>query len=414
MNQTPEDRRPTVVFVSHAGGSPYHGPNMRSYFVARNLVKRGYRVWIVSSAHFHKYAVKPTTDGPVTHEVIDGIDYLWVRTYEYRQRNHHQVINQFDFTWKAMSVVKSMPVDNVVAVVASSPHPFVVFPARRLARRQRCPLVFEARDIWPLAIFGTGRMGKRHPYALLLKLVERYAYRKADRIVSVKRGDREYFETHFPAVIDKYRFIPNGFDTSYERLDELSADVARSIPANKFIVGYVGALTNVYDMDLLLDVAPDIQRDHPQVHFVIAGKGEKEAALRARARDLGLDNVTFLGFIPHKYVIALVRRFDVALMLLQATEAYRYGISANKIFEYQFAGAPIITATNTDYDDIAESRCGISLRSGDAAGLRDAIGRMVSMSGDERSAMGRNGRDWLEQHHTYEVIADRYCALLED
>ena len=63
-----------ILIVNHNGGSIYHGPNLRTYYVAKELVMRGHKVTIATSSYSHKYIVAPKIHGLVTAEVIDGID----------------------------------------------------------------------------------------------------------------------------------------------------------------------------------------------------------------------------------------------------------------------------------------------------------------------------------------------------
>ena len=67
-----------ILIINHNGGSIYHGPNLRTYYAAKELVKLGNNVTIASSSYSHKYAVLPTISGEITCEVIDGIEYRWV------------------------------------------------------------------------------------------------------------------------------------------------------------------------------------------------------------------------------------------------------------------------------------------------------------------------------------------------
>ena len=86
-----------LMIVTHSGGSPYHGPNMRSYYMARVFVKEGCKVQIITSSFFHKYFYAPEFNDAFLFQKIDDIDYCWIKTLRYRKRGIRQVFNQLDF-----------------------------------------------------------------------------------------------------------------------------------------------------------------------------------------------------------------------------------------------------------------------------------------------------------------------------
>ena len=82
------------VIVNSTGGSPYHGPNFRSYYIGKNLLKFGYDVTIIANSYFHKFYNTPLLKGTLTYEVIDGLNYIWIKTKKYQTRGFFQVLNQ--------------------------------------------------------------------------------------------------------------------------------------------------------------------------------------------------------------------------------------------------------------------------------------------------------------------------------
>ena len=121
--------------ISHSGGSPYHGPNMRWYYLGRSLKFHGVETVIISSSYFHKYFSPPKFEGNEKIEFIDGLRYFWLKTRHYRKRGYSQVLNQFDFVRKALRKNADLSKEQPDIVVASSPHPLVFFPAWKLANK---------------------------------------------------------------------------------------------------------------------------------------------------------------------------------------------------------------------------------------------------------------------------------------
>lgn len=84
-----------------------------------------------------------------------------------------------------------------------------------------------------------------------------------------------------------------------------SPDVVRS--HNEIL--FVGRLVEKKGLQHLLEALPGVLRRVPDASLAIAGFGPEETALRARARELGLENaVRFLGAVPQDELPRLYRR----------------------------------------------------------------------------------------------------------
>ncbi|NET35723.1 MAG: glycosyltransferase family 4 protein [Cyanothece sp. SIO1E1] len=110
--------------------------------------------------------------------------------------------------------------------------------------------------------------------------------------------------------------------------------------ANRFkhLLVYAGALYRFKGVDLLIDVA----KEFPQVQFALAGGDEaKVKAYQQLARDQHVNNVTFLGYIPHSRLVSLLQAADVLAHPHCSGEAATF-TSPLKFFDYMASGTPII------------------------------------------------------------------------
>ncbi|MDZ7846844.1 MAG: glycosyltransferase family 4 protein [Owenweeksia sp.] len=303
-----------VLIVSHAAGTPEIGPNMRTFYLGRKLIKRSHEVHIVGSGRFHKYHHSPLVNNRYTTKEIEGINYHWLPTYNYRKRNYQQVVNQFDFAWKVWQYRKRWMELSPDIIIFSSPPPIAVIPAALLKRKLDISLIFEERDIWPLGILDIGKLSKGHPYVKLLQTIEKHAYRKADAIVSVKKGDYKFYQENFPRHYGKYSFIPNGYDVE----DQPEIFNSRTEGNGKFVFGYIGAFSNVYNLELILKAARELKKQN-NIRFQLVGAGEDLKRLKTQAAEWGLSNVEFTGSVPKNKVMSYLKNFDVAMISLKST-----------------------------------------------------------------------------------------------
>jgi len=399
-----------IVFVAHYAGSPKHGMVYGHYHLAREWVELGHKVTIVAASYAHTRFNQPETKVRVTEEFIDGIRYLWVRTRRYESSsNLARVINIFSFV--AQCFFRHLPIAEADVVICSSHHPFAMYPASKLARKFKARLVFEVRDLWPLTLIELGGARANNPFIQLMQYSENYAYRTADKVVSVLPFAKDYMAEHGMNQ-NKFLFVPNGIDLAenqkaeplpiahQKKLEELRA-------AGKFLIGYAGkiGLSNVLH-SFIEGVA---KSSDANVHAVILGDGALLPELRKLTEDLNAKGkVTFLGPVSRTQIRHFLSFMDAAYVGYQKQPLYRFGISPTKVNDYMLAALPIIYAVEAPGDIVAESGAGITCRAEDSNAIRDAILSLRKMSQNELQAMGLRGREWLIANRDYKVLASRF------
>src|SRR5205085_1533814 len=114
---------------------------------------------------------------------------------------------------------------------------------------------------------------------------------------AVSESTRAFLIEHEGMQPARVTTIHNGIDVEkYRPRPELRVAARRELglAEDAFVVAGVGRLTHQKNFALFLDVAAAL----PATHFIIAGTGEDDAALRAQARRLGIEHrVTFAGFV---------------------------------------------------------------------------------------------------------------------
>ena len=398
-----------MLVITHAGGSPIHGPNMRWYYLGQALRDMGVEVEIVSSSSFHKYIAPPVVQNPVETEVVNGLKYHWIKTRPYHGRGFAQVRNQAEFVGGCYRAVKYLSDRQPDFVVASSPHPLVVFPAQAVAKRAGARFIYEVRDLWPEVLIELGGFRRWHPYILALGTAEHYGVKHSDLVISVKPGDGEYFQDRYDLSETSFAYVPNGFLA--EKTQVAAPEALRELRDRySFIIGYTGALSAYYGLEHLLELARLLQH-RSVVGFVIVGKGDLAEALRKGAEQSGLKNLHLVGAVPKVQVGPILETFDACYVGLADLEVHRYGISCNKIYEYMFTAKPIIGSYRAGYDPVADADCGFVAAPGDYAPLVRGIGSLIEQPELARE-MGERGREYFKRNHDFKVIARRLNEML--
>src|SRR5206468_10693010 len=118
-------------------------------------------------------------------------------------------------------------------------------------------------------------------------------------MVAVSEDVKRFVVERTGASARRVRVVYNGIGAAgpvaSEARARLRADLG--IRDGDQVVAVVGNLYDVKGHRYLLEAAPSVLKACPSTVFLIAGRGEREAALREQARTLGIDTrVRFLGF----------------------------------------------------------------------------------------------------------------------
>ena len=403
-----------ILLINHYAGSPEHGMEYRPYYMAREWVRLGHRVCILAASRSHLRRHQPQFSGNRHDEQIDGIEYIWFDTPRYSGNGVWRARNMILFILRlfreAHSLAKNFKPD---FVIASSTYPMDIWPARRIARLAGAKLIFEVHDLWPLTPMELGGMSKWHPFVVMMQIAEDCAYTRSDAVVSMLPKAKDYMVSRGMRE-EKFHYVPNGIDPDEWLSDsKLSQDLAHALSNLRGkgvpLVGYAGSHGLANALDTLLDAATLLRG---KALIVLVGNGPERIRLRHRVQAEGLGNVTMLPVLPKKEIPEFLNAIDIAYIGWHRSPLYRYGISPNKLMDYMMAAKPIVHSVDAGNDPVSEANCGITVAPGDAVAISDAIMQLATISPDERTQLGENGRAFILREQTYEVLAKKFEAIL--
>lgn len=384
-----------IWIFNHHALTPEMGGGTRHYDFARVLVSQGHRVTIfASSFHYAKHQeMKSYAKGYYIYEQIDGIDFVWLKTRPYRGNGLGRVLNMLDYMKKVQKVAKTHSKPDVI--IGSSVHLFAVYAAYKIAKYFKVPFVMEVRDLWPQTLIDMG-VSKWHPFILLLSVMERFLYKKADLIISNLPYAYEYIET-FGVKKERILWISNGVDL-------LKSETIPPFVYEKetFNIVYAGAIGQANDLDTLLKAAKALER-HKDIKIHIIGEGPLKKELQAQKTA----QVTFYGALPKEQAIAMIKGASVLFFPLADSPVFRFGISSNKLFDYLASKKPIIFASNAKNNPVKEAGAGVSIASGDEHALSEAVMLLKAMPEENRTLFGKNGFTYVSKHFSITLLAKK-------
>lgn len=407
-----EKQQEVIWFINDYAGSPFHGMTYRHYYMAKELKRRGVKPIIITASYSHFLNNYPPieTNKSYLFEKVDMIDYLWLKVLKYRDsRDKKRVLKWFQFCFKLLNLPKELPKPS--SIVCSTSAPMMVLASYFLAKKYKAKLIFEIRDIWPLTLMHFKNYKAYNPLIYIMQKSVNFGFKKADHIISVLPNTEQYIKEQ---GVKKFQFtyLPNGI--SLEELSNpspLNKETETQLPQNKFIIGYTGAMGMGDGLDLLIKVAQKL-KEHKDISFVLIGKGSEKERLKQKIKELKLNNISILDAIPKKEVQSLLQHFSLCYIGWEDLEIYKYGISANKIFDYMYSGKPIIHLFNGSGDLIQQAKCGITIKEQDSNQVANAIYKLYKLPKKELDKMGERGKSFVLKHHTYETITNNFLKIV--
>ena len=405
-------QKKTIWIINQYSSTPETGVGGRHYYFAKSLAQLGYEVYLVGAAFTHLLREPPVLENNFKVEPIaDNFNFVWVKMPTYAEaHSKKRIANWFSFAWKITKLKNILPKPDVI--LYSSPSLVGYLGAEKLARDLSVPLAFEVRDIWPLTLCELGGYSENHPFIRLLQWIEDRAYKNSDFVLSNLKNSYEHMQSRGMKP-EKFAWVPNGFlKEEVESAQPLEQSTLDQLPKDKFIVGYAGTLGIANALDSFIRAANEL-RVYSEIAFVLVGNGKLKQRLQQQVEELGLTNVYFVDAIPKRQVQSLLKVFNVCYIGLTRDPLFRFGVSPNKLFDYLYAGKPILYAIDSGrYTPVTDSQSGIQIEPENVEHIVDGVLKLYNMSPEERAVMGSNGHQEAVQSYEYGSLTKKLASIL--
>lgn len=340
---------------------------------------------------------------PGTLESVLGgvrIRYIRVRTraWSSQQTPLLKLLRFIEFTFKAYAILVRERSD--LRVGHDMPGmlpllPFLLFAPRRV--------VFAAHELWSEASENNA------PFRPVWRLLERWIVRRAGLIVVPEENRarimyEEYGAATPPAVV---RNIPEETQpltrggALRERLGLGSGDV---------IVLYQGLVAETRCLKELGMSARFLPR---HVHVVFVGEGDEE--LRKELQDIAHDSagrVHLLPWMPPDTLRAFTASADVGVLLYRNTGRNNFYAAPNKLYEYLFAGLPLVSSAFPGLQAVVEGEgFGYCADPENPEDIARAVTAAAGMQAGE--GIAARARALYRWEHEAAVLRTAYNTLLE-
>ena len=300
---------------------------------------------------------------------------------------------------------------DVAFIDSTPPIQGLKLPIVRLFRK--CPVVYNAQDLFPDTLSGTGLAKKG---GLLWKIgswVARVTFNNTDKIIAISEDIKRTLVEEKGIPADKVVVVYNWVDSDAVvpiAKEENPLFEEFGLNREKFHVVYAGNLGNAQNINIVVDAAARL-RDNENVEFVVFGSGGLESDIRARIETEGLKNLRLLPLQPVERVKYVYSLGDVCLV--SCKEGLGGSAMPSKTWSILSCGRPVLA--NFDEGELqmilTRNELGVFTKAGDLEGFVEAISQLAAEP-EKCEKMGARGRQFILDNLTKDAGTRKYAEVL--
>ena len=392
----------------------YPEPGPRVHELALGLSDRGHQVTVITGfptypyTHFYK-GYRPQF---WFWDSYKGVKILRLPHFPHGGKSSVKRVLHYVSFMLSTVVLGNLLITKADCMYVFLPPPLMGISAWIIGLFRRIPFMYDIQDIWPDAVAVSG-MIKSKMVIKLLGLIEKFIYLKVAAISVPSPGyKKNLIDKGVPP--DKIQIISNWSDESvYKALPYNNSLAGKFGMKGKFNILFAGNLGKVQALDTVILTAK-LLVDIRNIQFVFAGDGVEEERLKLLSKEMGLNNVLFLGRFPPEEISEICSIADVLLVHLKNDPLSKITIPS-KTFSYMAIGKPILMAVEGDAAALIRSKgAGVTCSPENSTEMADAINTIRSMSYKEREAMGSAAKNTFLQGFRRDIIVDKFEKVLQD
>ncbi len=240
-------------------------------------------------------------------------------------------------------------VDEFQPDIIHAHHPFFLGnSALRLARSREVPLVFTHHTMWDHYTHYTA-VEAPVTARFVGAWVAGYA-NLCDAVIAPSRSVADMLRER--SVETRIEIIPTGVDARrFSRGDGRHFRKLRDIPADAFVIGYVGRLAPEKNLTFLAESVARFMAVEPRAHFVVVGAGPSDEEIRRVMAGAGcIDRLHLAGVCEGQDLIDALHAFDLFAFASQ-TETQGMVLT-----EAMAAGKPVVALDGPGVRDVVQDR----------------------------------------------------------
>ena len=267
-----------------------------------------------------------------------------------------------------------------------------------MLQRKGKRVIYDVHEDLPKQVLSKGYINPifRKLLSILIKRTENSIVPRLSAIVTVTQSINNRF-----SELNRHCCIIN----NYPKFND--GGLQEFIAEKKNEICYIGSITKVRGIEELIDSMDDID-----VRLNLAGNFESDSFKTRLMSKPGWAKVNYLGYISPKETYEVMLRSFAGISTLYPEPNYLTS-QATKIFEYMYAGIPVIASDFPQWKEfINKNKCGICVDPKDPVSIADAIVYLKNNS-DIARKMGENGKKAVSETYSWKTEEHTLLELYE-
>lgn len=392
-----------ILYIHQYFCTPSGPGGTRSYWISRELVKRGHQVTMITTAR------KSNQPGE---KVVDGIRVIYLKNdYNNYMSAPRKVLSFLNFVRLAINTAEK---EKGVDIVYATSTPLTVgYIAMQLKKKRGWRYVFEVRDLWPEFPIQIGAIKNKWAIKYLRRL-ERHIYERSEHVVALSPGMKAgVIKAGTPE--EKVSMIPNMSKPDKFYPHEPNMEIANQfgIDLSKFNIIHFGSMGRANGLEYIINAAKIFQdKGDDSVRFLFLGSGATEPKLKALAEQYGLKNVSFHGNHKMDVLSEVVNCCQASITTFLNLPVLKTN-SPNKLFDSLSAGKPIIVnSAGWTKDMVEKGNCGFFA---DPEKPSDLVSKLQFYMKDKEllKIWGENARKLSIEVYDKDILSAQVADVLE-
>lgn len=310
--------------------------------------------------------------------------------------------------WKLVT----LPEKDVVIGVSNPPFLSIILMVVSIITG--CKYYFVMHDVYPEGLVAVGKLNEKSIIKKAWHKLNQLSYLYAIKIVVIGRDMKHLLTNSYNITSDKIECITNW--------SLLVSDTPSSVENNelacklniqdKFIVQYSGNMGLWHDIDTFVHAAAKVS-NNPNIQFLFIGDGIRKRQAQELAKDLNLQNIIWINFLPQEELNTSLTCSHVALISLNtglegiAVPCKLYGVLAS--------GRAILAQVPKESEvayAVNEESCGFVIDPGDVDGLVEKI-QCLAADRNLTSQMGDRAFNAYKLKYNIAVISEQFKKMIK-
>jgi hypothetical protein len=270
-------------------------------------------------------------------------------------------------------------------------------------------------DVFPENLIPGGVIkASSNPVYKILKLIFNWSYKKADKLIVLGRDmfDIMASKTNYP---EKITIIENWADITNVTPEDFSKNriIIEEGLKDKIVFLFAGNIGRLQGLEFIFELLQGVK--NPNIHFLFVGSGAMLPILKKKKRELGLQNLSFLGSYPRNQQQLFLNASHFGVVTLEQS-FYGLGVPS-KSYNILAAGKPIFFLGNKNSEIflmVKETGCGIAFSQDQKEEILIFLNNLRSEDLQFYQEIGLKGRVLVMDKYSKDIILDKFKKELID